>query len=292
MRILVTGGTGYVGSNLVERLLNESHKVIVVSRSNANNSITPIVTYSGQIEELQVAFEDFSPDAVIHLAANVEKKVEQGNIDNLLAANIILPAHLLQLAKDFHVKNFINISTYSTSTNGKDYSPQTFYAGTKKAAEDLCSYYALREGLNIATLCLYDIYGPKHPHAKFLTACEKAIRNSSLLRMSPGEQEICFLYIKDAVDGIIHTLDLLNRNKIQGHEIYSLFGREVFQLKDIPQLLVSILGLDEVKLEHSLPYRSWEIMKVAQQYPLPPNWEPKTNFKDGVISIFGGDYEQ
>lgn len=283
MRILISGGTGYVGSFLCHKLVESGYEIAVLTQQTKHLENTKTCTYSGNIAELKVIFEEWQPTHIIHLAADVSKSVKSENLDKMLAANIILPAYLLQLAEEYSIQKFINISTFSTSVDGNTYSPQTYYAATKKATEDLVAFYSLRTNLSVITLCFYDIYGPNQHHARFLNDVITAIKSKKELNMSPGEQEICFLNVHDAVNSMIHALNLtLESNQIH---TYCVYGTEVFQLKTVPQRVADVLGLECPIIAHSFPYRKVEIIKFAPPYPLLKDWNAKISFAKGIKEI-------
>lgn len=287
MNILVSGGTGYVGFRLIQKLLKEGHEVVTLSRKERNNYICPTVQYDGTVLSLKKCFEVFQPETVIHLATNMLKEVDSESIDQLLSSNLTLSAHLLQLSSESTVSHFINISTYSTSIDGQTYSPQTLYAATKKATEDLCDFYTLNGDFSVTTLCPYDIYGPDHPHSKFLSLCIESLRQGKEFHMSPGNQEICFVHVDDVVNGICHAM---KSKKKREHKKYSLYGNEIFKLKELPSLIADLLELPLVKIEYTLPYREHEIMNFSPLHPLLENWEAQATLKSSISSLKSAGY--
>lgn len=285
MKILVSGGTGYIGTFLCSRLLEEGHELALISRSDKSSLDTYVYAYSDDIQELKKIFHSWKPDIIVHLAADISKKTTSENISNMIAVNITFPAYLLQLSLEYNVSSFINISTFSTSIDGKNYNPQTFYAATKKATEDLAAYYSLRTNLDVCTLCFYDVYGPNQPHARFLNACLDAINNGVSLHMSPGEQEICFLYVEDAVDAIIHAIKSKNLRTFREIYTYTVMGNEIFQLKEVPIKVAQILKKPCPKIIHDMSYREPEIMHVMPCYPLLSGWTAKVLLEEGISKI-------
>ncbi len=282
MKILISGGAGYVGSFLTKELLAQGHEVGVITQTPQQDSEIQYFTYAGDIQGLKDTFESFNPDRVIHLAADVSKSISSDTIDKMLNANIILPAHLLQLSEEYEVERLINISTFSTSIDGESYSPQTYYAATKKSAEDLATYYDMRTNLDIITLCFYDIYGANQPHARFLNSVINSVREQKDLIMSPGDQEICFLNVDDAVDAMIYALDFKPQNN---SHIYCVHGSEVFKLKEVPHVVAEALGVPCPEIKHSMPYRDVEIMKFAPPHPLLEGWVAKTTLETEIIKM-------
>ncbi len=283
MRILISGGTGYVGNHLIPALQKGGHKVATLTRNVNKPTSCDKFIYEGKIEDIENAFTEFMPDHIVHLAADLTKSVCSKTIDSLLNTNIKLLAYLLEVSKQNKISRFINISTYSTSVDGSSYSPQTFYAATKKAGEDLCEYYSFHDHLDIISLCLYDVYGPNQPHARFLNSLIASIKDQKPFSMSKGEQEICLIYIDDVVEGIMHALS--NKVRINKHEKYSLYGHEVFQLKEVPALLASHLNLPPIKVVHEKPYRAAEIMSFSPLHPLLSGWMATCNLQTSIRSL-------
>lgn len=285
MRILVSGGTGYVGAALVQRLIKRGDDVAVLSRhANENADQVSRVLYTG-LDDLAKFCAAWQPEAVVHLAANLRKDIEFTSVDALAVANVILPLHLASAANGSGARKFVNISTFSTSFDGRTYSPQTLYAATKKACEDLLTYYHQSEELKVCTLCFYDVYGPKQPHDRFLNSLIKSVVHGSTFSMSPGEQEICFLHLDDAVDSIIHALETPDCFADPSQNTYSVFGPNVYRLGELPQEISRILSKPYVDVVHDKPYRKNEIMKFAPIHPLLPGWTPKVAFNDAINAI-------
>lgn len=280
MRILITGGTGYVGGHLIDVLLEQQDQIISLTRKPSKNAKIDYYQYNGDIDKLNDIFNNFKPEGVIHLAADINKTVCQKTIDNMVDTNIRLISHLLELSKLHNIKRFINISTYSLSIDGETYSPQTFYAATKKAAEDLCEYYAMCKYFQVISLNLYDVYGPNQPHARFLNSLIQSIENGATFSMSKGEQEICLIYVDEVVSGIVHCLkDLIVENY---HEHFSLYGKEVFKLKQLPDLIAGMLQRKKIPVIYDKPYRPFEVMKFKPLHALPYGWQSSVRLSDKI----------
>lgn len=288
MRVLISGGTGYVGRRLVDRLLDQGHEVAVVSRSEpSSHTRYRHVRYDGASSSLTSALADWRPEATVHLAADVNKGHQPADQDGLLASNVIFPMHLAQASSAAGAKRFVNISTFSTFSRPEAYTPQTFYAATKKATEDLLAFYHQAGLLAVCTLCFYDVYGAGQPHKRFLPSLISHVESGTPMVMSPGEQEICFLHVDDAVSAIETCLSSATAFADPIANIYTVCGDEIMRLRDVPSVVARALGKSEPPLETTLPYRPREIMKVHPPYPRFPGWAPKIRFEDGVRQIVG-----
>ena len=179
MKALVTGGAGFIGSNLVDVLLSDGHDVVVIDDESAtsneqfywNDNATNYVDDITDHNKLLDTFERESPDYVFHLAAEARIQV---TIDNPLRAcqtNILGTCNVLQAAKKTHVKRVIYSST--SSAYGLLNSPpldETMprdclnpYSVTKCGGEDLCKMYFTLHGLETFTFRYFNVYGERQP---------------------------------------------------------------------------------------------------------------------------------
>ena len=134
MNIIVTGGSGYIGSNLIDKLLSQNHKIVSlynITLPNKSHENLTWVKYDGSFNSL--SHINLEAQLIIHLATVFSHKTNEELIENMINANIKLGIHLLEFAKSNGVELFINTTTYATSINNSSYSPQNFYSATKKA---------------------------------------------------------------------------------------------------------------------------------------------------------------
>lgn len=291
MRFLLTGATGYVGLRLSRTLISMGHSVAALTRhASSLEASVQAFGYTGRLDEIDSAVSSWKPDAIVHVAADVSKSAGTDSVESLLAANVVLPTQLICVANKYSVKKFVNISTFSTSLNGKDYNPQTLYAATKKACEDLLLYYHLSEDVAVCTLCFYDVYGPNQSHARFLNSAIECLSKGQVFEMTEGEQDICFLYVDDAVDSIVFAVkndQLFDKSLPQ---IYTVCGPEVFQLRDVPRRIATVAAIPDPNVIFSKPYRRNEIMRFAPPHPKLPEWKPKFSFSDGIKEIISSNH--
>jgi len=221
MRILVTGGAGFVGRNLVTHLIGEGHGLTVLEHPSASLGALPenVTVFQPDVaagwDVLSEIVDASSPDAIIHLAAIVRTKPEREWLGPLLNTNILLGAHLLQAAVDKGVKRFIAAGSYwqSQRTAG-EYDPVNIYAATKQAFSDLLLYYGRSGMIETVLLKLFGNYGPKDDRNNLFGALKKAIRAERPVPMTSGTQEIDVIHVDDVCAAFISTV---NSTTLEGH---------------------------------------------------------------------------
>lgn len=289
MNILVTGGTGYIGSNLVKSLLKEEHKVFLLKRKNSKSLVNDErvieVLYDGTYCSLEKINEKV--DMIIHLATCFLVNHKTENIEDLLNANILLGTHLLEYASKHDIKDFINTETYAESITGIEYNPQNLYSATKKAFKDILKYYVDFNKMRCISLVLSDTYGPNDIRKKFLNLVLEVLKSeNNEFKMSPGEQEICYIYIDDVITAYIEAIKLISKLEEKDLKTYSVFGNEILTLNSLVELLEGLYN-KKLKIEKGFySYRLREIMKFNySSIERLPNWSPKVSLKDGVKFI-------
>ena len=160
-RILVTGAAGFIGSHIAHDLSNEGHEILGLDNFNEYYSSKLKYLRSSELlsnlmiqkidlknlEELRFAIHSFKPDAVIHLAAQPGVRIALDSWDRYSGDNLLAFSHVLQVALECKVKDFMYASSSSVygNTLGKssenliDIKPQSFYGATKRANEILAA---------------------------------------------------------------------------------------------------------------------------------------------------------
>jgi len=229
MRILVTGGAGFIGSHMVDRLLGDGHEVVVIDnlatglRENVPATARFVLGDVSQIEDVERAFGG-GLDAVFHVAGQVSLIRSYTNPTIDLRTNVMGTLNILTTCVAHRVPRLIYAS--SMTVYGSDVplptpedspcEPASFYGITKYAGERYVHVMAARRDLdfpfNITAFRMYNVYGPRqaldNPYQGVL-----GIFLGNLLRKEPitifgdGEQSRDFIYIRDIVDGWVGALE-------------------------------------------------------------------------------------
>lgn len=207
MRVFVTGGSGFVGRAVVDRLLSNDANVTVLRRrvgtdtSELARDAYREVRFS-RPDELPSIVQEAAPDVVIHLAADQRRAhVGPADVTALLDANISLGVQLLEGLRGSNAI-LVNAASYFQFENGA-VAPQSLYAATKQAFMQLADYYANACGLSVRHVVLYDNFGPNDTRDKLLPLLLRAASSGESAVIGPLEQRLNLLHVDDVAAGLI-----------------------------------------------------------------------------------------
>ena len=304
MNILITGGAGFIGSNLAEKLI-EKHNIIVVD--NFNDYYSPAIKENNikeilknpkyklyrndikNIEDLKIIFSENSIDCVVHIAASAGVRASIKEPDLFIKNNICATVNLLELMKDFNVKKLVFASSSSVygnckaekfSENLKVTEPISPYAATKSACEQFISTFSKLYGINSVCLRFFTVYGrrqrPDLAISKFINLIKQ---NMPIPVYGDGTTIRDYTYIDDILLGIESAI---NYDKTP-YEIINLGGGEPVTLIDLIITIEQVLGKN-AQIEW-LPMQAGDVIKTSADITKARkllNFEPKTKFVDGI----------
>ena len=146
-KVIITGATSYLGVELARRLVAMGVEVHAIQRAQSNlkrlNTLATLINihfYDGKRDTLRELFESINPEVVFHLAGKYIRQESPGDIDNLIAANIVFGSHLLEALRDSGVKCVVNTGSYFQFGDAGS-APINFYAACKNAFAEILHYY-------------------------------------------------------------------------------------------------------------------------------------------------------
>ncbi len=287
-KAIITGATGFVGSNLCRKLIDEGFKVSIITRNSSKltniediKDKLNIFEYDGNIENMISYFNEFKADVVFHLASLFIAEHESQDIDNLIDSNVKFGLHILEAMRKSDTKILINTGTSWQHYHTNEYNPVDLYASTKEAFESLIKYYVEAENLKCVTLKLFDTYGEMDNRPKLINLLNKFSDEGKVLDMSKGEQMLDLVHISDVTNAFVKAYDYILENNTK----YSEFGigtGEPIQLKQLIDIFEEVTG-KKIKINWGArPYRKREVMKVWSDYSILPNWKSEINIRDGL----------
>lgn len=295
MNILVTGGAGFIGSNIADRYIKEGHKVIIadnLSTGYLRNINTKAVFYKTDISgsKLEDIFKKHRIDVINHHAAQVDLRfsfdfpVEDAKI------NIEGTINLLQLAVKYKVKKIIFASSGGAIYGEQDYypagenhpkNPLSPYGITKLAVENYLGFYHRNYGLNYVCLRYSNVYGPrqlpKGDAGVVAVFCKKIIRKQQPLINGSGKNTRDFVFIEDVVNA---NYKALNCKKPLVVNIGT--GVET-QIIKVFRLINKYFG-NKVKEKHGKPVKGEQKRSLLDNTLAAKSlkWKPKISIEEGL----------
>jgi len=287
-RALVTGATGYVGSNLVRHLLAQAWDVHIITRHDSDlkilDSIISDITVH-QHDETSIgmveAVKNAQPDIVFHLASLFLAQHKTEDIDALISSNLLFSTQLIEAIAVNGVKYFVNTGTSWQHYNNEDYNPVNLYAATKQAFEDILTYYIEAHGMKATTLVLFDTYGTDDHRSKLISLLWKTAITQQPLAMSPGEQMIDLVHIDDVMRAYTLAADAL-QNQTEGHMHYGVSSGKAMRLIDLVSAFQEATQTTLPITFGERPYRQREVMLTWSKYETVPGWHVEVPFEDGI----------
>lgn len=303
MKFLVTGGAGFIGSHLVERLLAEGHEVTVfddfndfydprIKRGNLAGVIDDIRLVEGDLRDadaVEAVFAKTGPEAVVHLAARAGVRPSIEAPELYLNCNVNGTFHLLDAARRHGLKRFLFASSSSVyGVNEKvpfaenDLISRTIspYAATKLAGEQLCSNYAYLYGIKTVCLRFFTVYGPRQRPDLAISKFTRLIDEGRPIdRYGNGMTSRDYTYVDDIVQGVMGAVLYEGAD----FDIFNLGGTETVTLNELIGAVEAALGkkaeINELPEQPGdVPRTNADITKARERLA----YEPTTNIREGV----------
>jgi UDP-glucuronate 4-epimerase len=262
VRILVTGGAGFIGSHLVEKLIALGHGVSIlddfndfydprIKRDNIAAVADRIQIHHFDLRDataVRTLFHREKFEVIVHLAARAGVRPSIHHPQLYYDTNVIGTLHLLEAARTTGVERFIFASSSSVYGASKEVPfseemrlTQTIspYAASKVAAEFLCSTYSHLYRIRIAALRFFTVYGPRQrPDLAIYNFTKKIRAGEPIDQFGDGTTRRDYTYIDDIMQGVIASLDY-------GGPLFDIFNlgeNETVQLKDLIAAIETTLG--------------------------------------------------
>ena len=303
MRVLVTGGAGFIGSHLVEKLLASGHEVVILDdfndfydpqtkHANIAGLARDVTIYHVDLRDSELVrnlFHREKVDAIAHLAARagVRPSIQQPRL--YYDTNVTGTLHLLEAARVTGVERFVFASSSSVYGVSKripfsedEHLTQTLspYAATKIAGEFLCSTYSHLYNLRVVALRYFTVYGPRQrPDLAIHQFTRRIYAGQPIDQFGDGSTRRDYTYIDDVIQGTMAAL------QYEGSlfDIFNLGENDTIQLKDLIAAIEKALG-KKAKINQlpeqpgDMPLTCADISKARKLL----DYKPTTRLSDGL----------
>ena len=302
-KVFITGACGFIGSNLVDRLLKDGYKVVgwdnrstgrieFLNDALNNPNFTLIEGDNLNVSALSEAM--IGCDVVFHLAANADVRFGLNHPSKDLNQNTIATFNVLTAMKERGIKKIIFSSTgsvYGESTviptpeNAAFPIQTSLYGASKVACESMIQAYSEGYGFESYIFRFVSILGERYTHGHIFDFYKQLIEHPEYLNvLGDGTQRKSYLYVQDCVDAMLHVLSLKSETKVN---IYNLGTNEYVQVNDSVRFILEHLNL-KPEIRYSGGNKGWigdnpfiflDTTKIRNT-----GWNAKLTIKQGVIS--------
>jgi len=299
MRILVTGGAGFIGSNFVRCAVKKGWEVIVYDKltyagrlENLNEVLSYIKFIHGDIlDEGQLAkiIIDYNPNVIVNFAAETHVDRSINEPASFIKTNILGLFSLLENVRKYDIELFLHVSTdevYGDLWNDKEadevypLNPSSPYAASKAAGDLLILAYGRTYGLRYRIVRPCNNYGPyQHPEKLIPRTIIRLLHGKPAVIYGSGMQIRDWIYVEDCVEAITFVLE-----KGSDREIYNICANMHACVKDIIEEIIKIMGYDPAKFIIYSKNRPGEDMKYAMKCDKIQKigWKPKVTLYEGL----------
>lgn len=281
MRVLVTGGAGFIGSHIVDRLVEEGYAVRVIdnlssgrpenlAQHRGNPQVVVVVGDLKKPEDALRAVEGV--EAVFHYAANPEVRVSTTNPEIHFNENVVATFNLLEAMRRKGVREIVFASSSSVYGEpeeipvGEDapLRPVSVYGASKAACENLIHAYSKLYGIRAVALRYANVVGPRLRHGVTWDFLNKLLKNPTELEiLGDGKQTRSYVYIDDAVEATIVAW----RRTETSYEVFNIASGDWITVDEVAEEVIKAMGLNNVKKTYK-PVRhgvGWlgDVKKVA-----------------------------
>jgi UDP-glucuronate 4-epimerase len=310
VRVLVTGGAGFIGSHVSEALLNRGDRVLALDNLNAfydpaikrgnvkaiyrahpDGAFAVCEADIRDAEALGLAFKSFQPEAVIHLAACAGVRPSIERPEEYYDVNLMGTVRLMDAMAAHGVKRLVFASSSSVYGNNEKVPfsesdpvdhPISPYAATKKAGELAAHTWHHLKGISCACLRFFTVYGPRQRPDLAITKFTNLMLDGKPIPVyGDGSTRRDYTYIADIVDGVLRALDWTAEPG--RYEVFNLGESRTISLSEMIEVLEKALGvkaeIDRLGAQPGDVSRTWADIAKAREVL---GYHPSTPFEEGI----------
>jgi UDP-glucose 4-epimerase len=277
MKVLVTGGSGFIGSHLVDKLIAAGHSVVVFDlKPPQRRDVKYVRGNLLSLTDIDKAMKGI--EVVFHFAAFSNIDLIKDNPVDAVSFNVMGTTNLLEACRKRKIFRFVLASSvFVFNENGH------LYTASKYASELICKSYNVLFGVPYTIIRCGTVYGPRSRHVDVISIfIEKCLKGEALTVKGSGNQKRNFIYVEDLAEGCVKALGKKGENKT-----YVIAGKEMVSINDLIAIFKKIMP-DRLKVSHQkgrVDDYAGEILGnnlIKKEL----GWQPKTSLVEGVKKTF------
>lgn len=307
MRILITGGAGFIGSNLTKRLVNEGHTITVVDSLLRGNKLDKetyekITFIKGDVRDADLMIEASKGcDLIFHFAAVLGVDIVADNPVETMDVEVIGTRNIVNAAEINNIKKVMYASTSgiyghsaieSALTEEVLVDPRTSYAMAKRYNEIYLASHHQEKGLNVISLRFFNVYGHNQDNRMVVPRFfEQALNNEPLTVFGSGKQTRDFTYIDDTVEACVRLMN------VDGCHIVNIANEAEWCIEELASQIKDITGSSSEIVYIEAPKKRYDYeveRRVGSSDKLMQltNCKPTTHLTDGLKQILEINYSK
>jgi len=290
--VLLTGASGFLGSHLMEMLLNNNYKVVIVKRSTSNvwrieHLLSDVISVDIDKTSLDEAFQAVEIDTVIHTACSYGRRNER--LLDIVDSNLMLGLNILETALRYKTRYFINTATTLPNTLNA-------YALSKHQFGEWLKFKS--DSIHAVDVKVEHMYGPRDDNQKFIPwLLDQMTGSESVIPLTAGEQKRDFVYIDDVVSAYLTILN--NRSRLSAWSEFKVASAKPVRMKELVLALATIVEQDTQtdivsRLNFgAIAYRTGEVMECEVDISAIRSlgWRANVELNAGLQNVYS-NYKQ
>jgi UDP-glucose 4-epimerase len=283
-RMLVTGGSGFLGSHLCRRLINQRSEVHAVSRDQRTSEPGGIRWWQADVTEISSVrelFQKVKPGIIFHLSglatANPERDLVLPTLHSLLVSTV----NILMAGAESHCRRIVLAASLTEPVPGNsEITPSSPYAAAKWASGAYARMFHELYNTPVVMVRPFMTYGPAQDERKLIPYVILSLLKGEAPKLTSGRQQIDWIYVDDVVDGFLAA----SRVPAMEGQTIDLGSGTLASVRSVVDQVVKLIGARVEPVFEALPERPYEPVRVANiaDADLKLGWKPRTSLAEGL----------